>query len=175
MRHPDGISAGGALNAIVPSVDGASDTASYTNELAGAVTAALDETGLYHDEATAMVNTWKRQWFGTPGVRLLYLVPQSWTDASIPLSIKPAPDTVVRMMMIRVEVITPELEAIDTAQAQLLADIAKAADAEAYFLSLGRFAEPRLRRALAILGNPMYGAPLLEKVTTAETRVGIGE
>src|SRR6185436_20945054 len=92
------------------------------DSLAAAVTAALDETGLFHDEAVAMVNTWKRQWFRTPGVRVLYLMPQALTDAAIPLTITPPPEEVRRVMMIRVEVITPELEQADAAMAKLLAD-----------------------------------------------------
>ena len=48
------------------------------------------------DEAVAMVSTWKRQWFATPGVRVLYLIPQAWTDASIPLTVSPAPEELVR-------------------------------------------------------------------------------
>jgi hypothetical protein len=175
VAHDQGIEPSSSLTSTIPSLDGASDIATYTAALADAVTNALDTTGLYHDEAVAMVDTWKRQWFGTPGIRVLYLIPQSWTDASIPLSISPAPDSLVRVMMIRVEVIPPEDEAIDTAQVELLADPVMESTVENHFVSLGRFAEPRLRRALAILGNPSYANALLEKIATAETRVGMGE
>ena len=77
-------------------------------------------------------------------------------------------------MMIRVEVITPELEAEDVDMAKLLEGGA-ADGAKAYFMSLGRFAEPRLRRALDLLGNPVYGDTFLASIATAETRVGAGE
>jgi hypothetical protein len=173
--HAGGIPAQGKLDALVPSLDGALETAAYAEALGVEVTKALDATGLYHDEAQAMVNTWKRQWFKTPGVRLLYLIPQAWTDASIPLTVSPPPDHMIRVMMIRVEVIPPELEAIDVSEAELLGSASTAASAEAYFKSLGRFAEPRLRRALALLGEPAFGASLLASITTAETRVGTGE
>src|SRR6185503_1647481 len=99
-----GIAANGTLDFQAPSLEGAADTAAYAEALGSSVTDALDATGLYHDEAEAMVNTWKRQWFATPGIRLLYLIPQSWTESSIPLSIDPAPEKMVRVMMIRVEV-----------------------------------------------------------------------
>jgi hypothetical protein len=171
----EGIPAQGKLALDIPSLSGATETAAYADALGLEVTRALDATGLYHDEAQAMVNTWKRQWFGTPGVRLLYLVPEAWTDASIPLTVSPAPDQMRRVMMIRVEVIPPELEAVDVGNAKLLGSDGTAASAEAYFKSLGRFAEPRLRRALSLLGDPVYGASFLASITTAETRVGAGE
>jgi hypothetical protein len=139
------------------------------------VTNALDATGLYHDEAVAMVNTWKRQWFRTPGVRLLYLTPQAWTEASIPLSVDPAPEEMVRVMMIRVEVITPELEAADVAHVKKLAGGAEAEAAKAHFKALGRFAEPRLRRAIEIAGEEPNAAALLGEIASAETRVAAGE
>jgi hypothetical protein len=169
----DGIPAQGKLDVVAPSLSFALDEAAYAEALGDEVTRALDATGLYHDEASAMVNTWKRQWFSTPGVRLLYLIPQTWTDASIPLSITPAPDQMLRVMMIRVEVITPELEAEDVDMAILFGSAADGA--KAYFKSLGRFAEPRLRRALDVLGNPLYGDAFLASIATAETRVGAGE
>jgi hypothetical protein len=111
-------------------------------------TGALDDGGFLQYEATALVNTWTRQWFRTPGVRLLYLIPQSWTDQSIPLSIAPQPDQTLRVMLIRVEVITPEQEVSDVQALQ--AFDADSATAAAHFQALGRFAEPRLRRALAL-------------------------
>lgn len=175
VAHEQGIGASSSLTTAIPSLDGASDMGTFTTALADTVTRALDKTGLYHDEAVAMVDTWKRQWFGAPGIRVFYLIPQSWTDASIPLRVNPAPDSFVRVMMIRVEVIAPEDEAVDVQFVQKLADPNTAPAAENHFTSLGRFAEPRLRRAMAILDNPPYANAYLETITTAETRVGTGE
>jgi hypothetical protein len=169
-----GVAAGATVTAGVPD-PGETPVASLVDGLARELTADLDATGLYHDEAVAMVNTWKRQWFTTPGVRLLYLIPQSWTDASIPLTVMPAPDATVRVMMIRVEVITPELEQADVAAAQGLASPATQAGAQAYFLALGRFAEPRLRRALSLLGQPAYAEPFLASIATVDTLQAAGE
>lgn len=171
----EGIAPGGVLSSAVPSLEKAEPIDGFVESLGDAVTQALDRSGLYHDEAMAMVHTWKRQWFRTPGVRVLYLAPQPWTDASIPLSIEPAPESTVRVMMIRVEVITPALEAADVAMASKLADAAQAAGAKAYFTALGRFAEPRLRRALALLGDPAYGAAALAEIASTKTAITAGE
>jgi hypothetical protein len=171
--HTGGVSPGNTLAEIAPTLAGAQPLDHFVEALGQRVTEALDATGLYHDEATAMVNTWKRQWFRTPGLRLLYLVPQAWTDASIPLSIQPAPASTTRVMMIRVEVITPELEAADVQAAQKLA--ASDPAAQAHFESLGRFAEPRLRRAMSILGNPAYAEPFLSTLATANSSSAAGE
>jgi hypothetical protein len=173
--HPEGIAAGASLTDVAPALDGAPSLDAYAQALGDAIVQALDGAGLYHDESLAMVATWKRQWFRTPGVRLLYLAPQSWTDASIPLTLQPKPDATTRVMMMRVEVITPELEAADVKAAQLLAAPSTAQDGQAYFVGLGRFAEPRLRRALALLGSPSYGDALLSQIATAATDVSSGE
>ncbi len=166
-----GIAPGATLNDLAPSLDAAASLDDYASELGGAVTRALDATGLYHDEATAMVNTWKRQWFRTPGVRVLYLIPQTWTDASIPLSVTPSPDEMLRVMLIRVEVITPEQEASDIKALKLLDTDASQG---AHFAELGRFAEPRLRRALA-LSPSKSGEAYLSQIKSANTAIASGE
>jgi len=143
-----GIAAGATLTETIPTLEGAPTIEAYAEALAKAVTQALDATGLYHDEAVAMVNTWQRQWFRTPGVRALYLLPQSWTEQSIPLSISPKPDAIVRVMLVRVELITQEQESADVSAVSTFAT--DAAAGAAYFSALGRFAEPRLRRALQV-------------------------
>jgi hypothetical protein len=169
---PQGIAAGGELSDRLPVLYGTSPLDTYAERLSEAVTGALDGTGLYHDEAVAMVNTWKRQWFRTPGVRLLYIIPQSWTDASIPLTIEPKPDATLRVMLIRVEVITPEQEAEDVAALSGLDGTSSAL--AAHFSSLGRFAEPRLRRALALAPGGA-GQAYLAQIATANTSVSSGE
>ena len=175
VRHGDvGVPGGASIEVEAPTLEGAASLDVYADALATEVTAALEATGLYHDEAVAMVSTWKRQWFRTPGVRVLYLAPQSWTDANIPLNIEPQPDSTLRVMVMRVEVISPELEELDVAAASALGG-AEAAAAEAHFVSLGRFAEPRLRRALSLLGDPSYAQPFLAKIVSADTRVAAGE
>ena len=71
---------------------------------------ALVEQGLYEKEAQAMVSTWQDQWFAEDGTRVLYLLPGKWTERTLPLEISPQPDRVVRVMVGRAELITPETE-----------------------------------------------------------------
>jgi hypothetical protein len=144
----------------------------YSSALGAKVTDVLEQSGLYHDEAVAMVSTWQRQWFLTPGVRLLYLAPAAWTDAVIPLTISPVPDTVVRTMMIRVELLTPEMEAEDVAALTLLES--DPSRGRAHFAALGRFAEPRLRRALRQLPSSA-GSSYLEELRYGVARAALSE
>jgi hypothetical protein len=88
--------------------------------------------GLYEKEARAMLDTWRDSWF-EEGLRVFYVLPRAAADSALPLTINPKPDELVRVLVGRVEVITPELEA------RVLADPK----------SFGRFAEPILKRALA--------------------------
>ena len=99
-----------------------------------------------------MVNTWRHQWFRTPGVRVLYFAPRSWLEREVSLSITPAPDAEVRVMVMRVELLTRDMENRDL-DATIDLGTADAASARDYFHGLGRFAEPRLRRALSLLGG----------------------
>jgi hypothetical protein len=101
-------------------------------ELAGWLTA----EGLFPSEADAMVATWSDSWF-EEGARVFYVVPRPQVDAVLPLRIEPAPREVVRVMVGRVELVTPaRLDAL-------------AADLDEEGPKLGRFAQPFLRELLA--------------------------
>ena len=141
-----------AIDADVPDESALQPIDAFLTQLTSEMTRALQSTGLYDDEAAAMVNTWRTQWFATPGVRVLYIAPSSWLDDNVRLTITPAPDQVTRVMVMRVEVITPALEARDVAAVRTLEN-APNAEGRAYFQALGRFAEPRLRRALTLTGG----------------------
>jgi hypothetical protein len=65
--------------------------------------------GLYPKEAEAMVKTWEDSWF-EEGLRLFYILPRQQTDAIRPLEITPKPNKLVRVLMGRMEVMTPESE-----------------------------------------------------------------
>jgi hypothetical protein len=71
--------------------------------LRGAMHAALVARGLFADEATAMLETWKDSYFGTPGLRVFYLVPDAWTSYYLPLSIS-TPHTLTRAIIGRIDI-----------------------------------------------------------------------
>ncbi len=174
--EPSGIAPKGSLGKSAPPATQPLDV--YAQDLATAMVTELDKAGLYHDESIAMVKTWARQWFRTPGVRVLYLAPQAWTDAQIPLSIEPKPLEQVRVMVIRVEAITPAQEEADVhAMIDFGGDATSRARAEAYFRAAGRFAEPRLRRGIEIMGGrtPEAAGAFLATMTGADVSVGAGE
>lgn len=107
------------------------------------VVVALVGAGLFDDEAVAMVRTWSRSWFSSDGTRLLYLMPRRLVDEQLPLSIVPAPETLVRVLLGRLECVTPEVE-------REIADALGAEDAPQRLGRFGRFLEPHLRRVLAL-------------------------
>jgi hypothetical protein len=71
--------------------------------------------GLYWDEAHAMVQTWRNSWF-EEGSRLFYIVPPSFVDTVLPLTINPAPAKTVRVFVGRIELATSAIQnGIETA------------------------------------------------------------
>lgn len=80
------------------------------DELRSSMHAALVADGLFADEATAMLETWRRAYFQSPGLRVFYLVPRAWTDHTLPLELS-APAQIERVMVGRIELISPEQRA----------------------------------------------------------------
>lgn len=72
--------------------------------------AMLTRAGLKEAEAHAMVQTWWPSYFGREGLRVFWVVPRKFTDATLPLQVTPAPRTTVRVLVGRSEVMTPEFE-----------------------------------------------------------------
>ena len=138
------------LGHIVPSLDGAKPIERFASALGDDLAARLVESGLYAKEARAMVNTWRTSYFETDGIRVLFVLPQSWTDRFIPMKISPAPAELVRVMVGRVELLTPERErAVETSIGNLASP--DAAVREAAFATLqaqGRYVEPIVRRTM---------------------------
>jgi hypothetical protein len=85
----------------------AEHAAENRGRLQQAMHAALVADGLFADEATALLSTWQRAYFKSPGLRLFYLVPRMWTDWILPLDISPRPE-MVRTMVGRIELIGDE-------------------------------------------------------------------
>lgn len=118
--------------------------------LGDALAQALASAGLYAPEARAMVKTWDDSWFGENGVRVLYLLPQAWTDRVLPLTLDPQPAQIARVMVGRAELITPDMEStLARAVAQYgsgTAEDKSQAVTAVRAMGLGRFLEPTARR-----------------------------
>ena len=58
-----------------------------------------------------MLNTWEASYFRRPGLRVFFMVPRTWTDATLPLKVKAGDLTekmvVERAMIGRIELVTP--------------------------------------------------------------------
>lgn len=105
----------------------------------GSMNKALLNAGLYEDEANAMLNTWEHGYLKVPGLRLLYILPRTEVDQLLPLTITPQADRLNRAFIARIEIMT------DKEENSILSDILR--DGAQFDIgSLGRFAEPKLRR-----------------------------
>lgn len=114
--------------------------------------AMLVAQGLYEKEALAMIKTWRDSWF-EEGLRAFYIVPRKVTDSILPLTIEPQPSEISRVLVGRIEIITPEMEKeIESS----LADSSRAVNdvAEEIMRRHGRFAEPVLKDALEKTSDP---------------------
>ena len=83
---------------------------STADKLAVEMEKLLVAQGLYEKEARAMVKTWRSDWFGEEGTRVLYLVPDGVTADFLPMKIDPKPDALVRVLVGRHDVLTPQRE-----------------------------------------------------------------
>lgn len=114
-------------------------------DLAQQMRQALTSAGLYEREAAAMVKTWDDSWFAEQGTRVLYLLPQKWSDQVLPLTITPAPKELKRVFVGRAELITPAQEWAVLKEVTHFAeggDLERTAAAAAVTkLGLGRFTE----------------------------------
>jgi len=94
-----------------PTLDGSLDS------LLPELETSLISAGLYPDEAHAMLESWKDSWF-EEGSRLIYIVPRTFVDKILPLTIEPAPANIQRVFAGRMELLTPATQkAIETAAA----------------------------------------------------------
>ena len=105
---------------------------SLSTELEGILVA----KDLFSDEARAMVTTWQDSWF-EEGSCLIYIMPSSFIENVLPVSIDPAPAQIVRVFVGRLEIVTPAtIRAVETAVAS---------NDEAILNKYNRFLEPILQ------------------------------
>jgi hypothetical protein len=109
------------------------------------IRAELISGGLYDKEADAMLNTWGDSWF-EEGLRVFYVMPRKATDAILPITLEPAPAELVRVLVGRTELITPEMEKEMLEQVMKLDSASPEANAAALkqINKYGRFTAPIL-------------------------------
>ena len=117
--------------------------------------AMLVADGLFQREADAMLNTWHDSWF-EEGLRIFYLMPRKDTDAILPLAIDPQPTSLVRVLVGRTELITPEEEKNVSAQLRKLNDpsLAVRTAARKEINRYGRFVESILKQISSVSTDP---------------------
>lgn len=133
------------------------DRDAVSRRLGAAVLKALEASGLYQDEARAMVATWSRSWFQANGSRVIYVLPRQQVDAMLPLWLSPAPRELVRTLVGRIEFITPEAR-------ERVEHALRTADTPA-LQRLDRFLEPHLRNVVANGSDTAVRANAAERLT----------
>jgi len=114
--------------------------------------------GLFRDEARAMVTTWRDSWF-EEGSRLFYIVPRTYVDSILPLSITPVPAQLVRVFVGRIELVT--------ASTQRSVENALASRDRATLEKYGRFLDPILRILAAKQTDPARVERLFDDLSAA--------
>lgn len=116
-----------------------------------------------------MVDTWRSSWFGESGTRLLYLVPSRLTHELLPLTIEPRPDETIRVLVGRMEILTPE-HRDEIAHAVRGMGTCAAVSAEplrSELTHLGRFTEPALESLLSHDPDPSWNSVVKTLVSQA--------
>ncbi len=124
--------------------------------------------GLYEKEALAMIKTWHDSWF-EEGLRIFYVLPRALMDSVLPLTIDPQPSELTRVLIGRVEIITPETEkGIERAVASVGDSRQSLQEAAADITRKhGRFAEPVLKAALEKTTDPTLRARIQQLINYA--------
>lgn len=133
----NGINIKSGRNASIPNISKGYSFQNYVNNVKNIIAEELVKNGLYEAEAIAMVNTWEKSYFKTPGMRVLYIVPNESTESILPLSVKPTPLELKRVLVGRVEIMTKNQE---TAYLKTIQTGSVPQEL------LSRFSEPKLRR-----------------------------
>jgi hypothetical protein len=118
--------------------------------------ASLISSGLYPEEAHAMIESWKDSWF-QEGSRLIYIVPNSFVEKLLPLSIQPQPAKILRVFVGRMELLTLATQnAIETAVA---------AHDKTILAEYGRFVAPMIETILRRNPSSIHSAELNDELT----------
>jgi hypothetical protein len=82
----------------------------WQREVYAAMRGELVQAGLFPKEADAMLQTWWNSYFERPGLRVFWIVPESFTRSVLPLTVEPSPGQQTRVLVGRSELLTPAFE-----------------------------------------------------------------
>lgn len=142
-----GVDAGVVQRFDLRHVEFIADREQVARRLGAVVQKALEASGLYQDEARAMVATWSRSWFHSDGSRAIYILPRQEVDEMLAIQFTPAPKELVRTLVGRIEFIAPAAQKrVEQAlRDRDAADEGTRTRAAAELKHLDRFLEPHLR------------------------------
>lgn len=152
-----GIEAGAGQRVLLETTPWIADRERFARQVGAAVMRGLVQQGLYLDEARAMVATWSRSWFQKDGARAIYVLPRQQVDTVLPLHLEPRPKELLRVLVGRLEFITPEAQdCLEQAlRERASGDAAGSRRAEELFARLDRFLEPHLRNVERTSRDPL--------------------
>jgi hypothetical protein len=120
----------------------------------------LINSGLYQDEAEAMINTWEESYLKSNGLRVLYVLHPSEVERILPMNITPAPSELTRVFIGRIEILT------ENEENRLIDQITK--EGEGFKTeSLGRLAHPILERLLKKAQDNKHSSSLIQTIIKA--------
>lgn len=120
----------------------------------------LSVAGLTVAEATAMMATWESTWFQEKGTRILALPGQAWVNTLLPLTLTPTPKKLVRVFVLRLEIVAPETENKLLEQLTRVTETTTPGELKKAYqeLGLGRFAQGALEIVKRHQGEKLDGA-----------------
>lgn len=116
----DGIAEGGQI--AVSESELKTEPAGFPTPLYQAMRHGLAGCGLTDAEARSMVETWWKSYFEAPGLRVFWVLPTDKTNQILPLQVSPEPQSIVRVIVGRSEVMRPRQETRWLAQSRLTGD-----------------------------------------------------
>jgi hypothetical protein len=145
-----GLNAGESRDVTLDPKGAAQPKAVFIQALTTKLEAELIAAGLFVKEAKSMIKTWTDSYFEAEGTRILYLLPEAMTNELLPITITPAPRELKRVLVARVDLMTPEQSAeLHNLIGELGNDSLEQRDrAFTRIQSFGRFAEPAIEEAI---------------------------
>jgi hypothetical protein len=108
FANSEGIKAGESLTVLENSLT--PTERAFPSPVYDSLRSGLTASGLLTSEADAMIQTWWKSYFESGGLRVFWIVPRPVTDRILPLAVDPKPETIVRTLVGRSEVLRPSLE-----------------------------------------------------------------